>query len=370
MRISQKLLVLCPYPVDVAPSQRFRIEQYLPILQGHCIEVTMAPFLSASTMRVLYKDGYYLQKFLGVAAGFVRRLRLILTFHQYQHILVHREATPIGPPIVEYLLFKFGKKVIYDFDDAIFIPKVSNANNFVLKLKCPWKVAYICKHAYWVCVSNLHLEGWAREQTHRVVVIPTPIELTDEYPTIRPSMRGRRIVIGWSGSHSTVRYLKLVEDVLAALSHNYDFEFIAICDVDPRLTSIKNYRFVPWRVSTSISDLAQIDIGLMPVPHGAWELGKLGFKSILYSAVAAVPIVSDTGSPHEIVIDGETGYVVENSPDSWTMAIQNLLENPGLISKMGAAARSRIAAHFSIEANAPAFLSLFDLPALSNGAKN
>ena len=364
------MLVLCPYPLGFAPSQRFRVEQYLPYLHDADVAVTVAPFFTASTMRILYKPGHFGRKFFGVLAGFFRRLALLPSLVRYQYVLVHREATPLGPPIFEYLLFWLGKKVIYDFDDAIFIAKTSEPNRLIRRLRCGWKVAYICTHAYRVSVSNLYLAEWAKAQTANVVLIPTSVALTEDFPTRRPPLQGRRIVIGWTGSHTTVTYLKMVEDVLAALSKTHDFEFVVICEVDPGFNSIRHYRFIPWCAASAVADLAQIDIGLTPVPNGAWELAKPGFKSVQYSAVGAVPIVSNTGSPHDVVIDGRTGYVVENSPEAWAHAIQNLLENPDLIFTMGAAARSHIESRFSVAANAPAFLSLFDLPALSNGAKN
>ena len=53
-------------------------------------------------------------------AGFICRLLLLFSVPTYDFIFVHREAAPVGPPVFEWLIAKgLGRKIIYDFDDAI-----------------------------------------------------------------------------------------------------------------------------------------------------------------------------------------------------------------------------------------------------------
>lgn len=61
---SKRILVMCPYPLGVAPSQRFRFEQYLDALRANHFVVAVRPFLSLSTMQILYKNGYLCRKSL------------------------------------------------------------------------------------------------------------------------------------------------------------------------------------------------------------------------------------------------------------------------------------------------------------------
>jgi hypothetical protein len=153
-----KILFLIPYPQGQAPSQRFRFEQYLGTLSkaGHTYD--LAPFLSAATWTILYKPGRALAKAVGIAAGFGRRLGLLFRVPTYDFIFIHREAAPLGPPILEWLIAKaFRKKIIYDFDDAIWLANTSEANKLAAGLKWHHKVASICRWAYKNSSGNAYL---------------------------------------------------------------------------------------------------------------------------------------------------------------------------------------------------------------------
>jgi glycosyltransferase involved in cell wall biosynthesis len=232
-------------------------------------------------------------------------------------------------------------------------------NRFIAFAKWPSKTRYLCRKSWKVSACNPYLVQWAKQFNRNVVLLPTTIDLQYHRPLPKAPLPGRRPVIGWTGSRSTVRYLELIRPVLRDLQLRRDFEFRVICDVDPDFSELANYRFVPWRKETEIGDLSAFDIGLMPVPQGEWELGKVGFKAIQYSGVEAVPVVSSTGSGHEVVIDGETGFVVDNTPDAWMNALCQLIDKPDLISRMGTRARRYIDARYSVRSQEGTYLSLF-----------
>ena len=353
-----RILVLCPYPLHGAPSQRFRFEQYLESLheEGHVVAVS--PFMPAVAHRIIYKRGYLARKVCGVLFGFLRRLACMSTLVRYDYVFVHREASPIGPPIFEAIVSALHRRTIFDFDDAIFVPRVSEGNRLVMHLKWFTKTSFTCKRFWKVAVCNPYLQQWALQRNKNVVLLPTTIDLT-YHRRITHSPPLRLPTIGWTGSHSTVKYLDVVRKALVDLSARYEFEFIVICDVDPKLDEVPNYRFIRWTLETEIEDLSQIQIGLMPVPEGEWEMGKVGFKAIQYSGVGAVPVVSATGSGHEVVIDSETGFVVKNTTEAWVNALSKLLAEPETVRVMGAKAREYIRLHYSVEANTDIFLNLF-----------
>jgi glycosyltransferase involved in cell wall biosynthesis len=166
-------------------------------------------------------------------------------------------------------------------------------------------------------------------------------------------------VIGWTGSNTTAPYLELVRPALAALQREVEFEFRVICDVDPGFPEIDRYRFVKWRQESEIADLDEFDIGLMPVPNGTWEKGKVGFKGIQYSAMGIVPVVSSTGSGPEVVEHGKTGLVVDNTTEAWQAALGSLVRNPHLIAQFGAAAREKVLGTYSVIAVASNYVRLF-----------
>jgi len=358
----KKILILCPYALQRAPGQRFRFEQYVQCLEENGCDVIIAPFLSAHAHTFLYKSKYFLRKSLAVLQGYCGRLKLLFSIRKFDYVFIYREAAPLGPPVFEYLVFLIGKTVVYDFDDAIFLPRASKANKITMFLKCAWKVSYISARANRVSVCNPYLVSWVTAKNDNVTLLPTTVDLAYHIPNdAKKSVVGRKIVVGWTGSHSTVAYLQIVQDAIVQLSKEFDFEFLVICDVDPELLGVKNCRYIPWRLESEISDLNQIDIGLMPVPDGEWELGKVGFKAIQYSAVGAVSVVSDTGSGNEVVEHGKTGFVISNTTEAWKTSIQYLLENPQCVEKMSREARTYIDRKYSVRVNTPVFLSLFDI---------
>src|SRR5262249_17993442 len=147
--------------------------QYLEILKKADIETHFDPFFSDATMSVLYKRGHTAEKALGVVSGFIRRLRTLLRLPRYDYVFLFREASPLGPPIFEALMFLMRKKVIYDFDDAIFVAQPSKSNPLFRSLRWNSKTAFICKHSRKVSVCNPYLVDWVSQYNRNTILIPT-----------------------------------------------------------------------------------------------------------------------------------------------------------------------------------------------------
>jgi glycosyltransferase involved in cell wall biosynthesis len=350
---------LCPYPLYRVPGQRFRFEQYLGILNKANIETTVEPFFDESTLNILYEPGHALSKVWGVMLGLLRRMRTLFSVRRYDYIFIFREAAPLGPPIIESLLFGLRRRVIYDFDDAIFTSDGSPENPVIRWLKWRSKVAYITKHSYKVTVCNSFLFDWATRLNRSVVLLPTTIDPTYYRPS-RGARASSRPVIGWSGSYSKSKYLALVRPVLKALQQSYDFAFRVICNIDPGFPELRNYRFIKWKSSTEVEDLGALDIGLMPVPDDTWAKGKVGLKAVQNAALGIVPVVSAVGSGSEVVRHGETGLVVNNTDGEWNTALKTLLENRQTWAELGKAAREYILPIYSVPAQAETYIALFD----------
>lgn len=354
-----RVAVLCPAPKGGSPGQRFRFEQYLETLAREGFEVTIHPFIPEFAQNVIYLPGHLPLKAAGFVVGLIRRAMLVLTASRYDWVFVFREAAPLGPPIFEWCLARMGRRMVYDFDDAIYLPNVSRANRFIGPFKCHWKVASICRWSRRVSVCNPHLVQWASAFNPDVRLIPTTVD-TSYHRTSRTSRPNRgRMVIGWTGSHSSLRYLESIRDALYSLRRRREFELRVICDVDPGFPDFPGYRFVPWRIESEIQDLDELDIGLMPVPKEEWANGKVGFKAIQYSAMGIVPVVSDVGSGGEVVRHEATGLLVPNAPGAWVAALERLLDDPPSISALGERARERIQARYSVDSQRRNYVSLF-----------
>src|SRR5687767_10276169 len=106
----RRLLFLVPYPLGHSPSQRFRFEQYFDLLQAKGFEYCVQSFLDADNLQVFYERKNNINKLFTLARGFGKRIIAILTARKYDFVFVHRELTPIGPPVFEWILAKVFRK--------------------------------------------------------------------------------------------------------------------------------------------------------------------------------------------------------------------------------------------------------------------
>ncbi len=347
----------CPYPTGGAPSQRFRYEQYLPLLTQQGISYAIYPFLDARTNRILYQPGHILHKVFGILLGFLRRWVHLFQARHATYVFVHREATPLGPPWAEWLLAKvLRKKIIYDFDDAIWLRDNPSVNRASALIKWQSKVPAVCRWSYQVSAGNAYLANFAQQHAARVVVNPTTIN-TEHHHSRLQDQTTKRPVVGWTGSHSTLKYLDLLLPVLQQLERTHEFNLVVIANRPPAV-EMPSLEFVPWQLATEIDDLLRIHIGLMPLPDDQWANGKCGFKALQYLALGIPALVSPVGVNTQIVEHGKEGYHCATDED-WYNYLSKLLTDPELRTRMGQAGRQKVVDHYSVRSNTENFLGLF-----------
>jgi glycosyltransferase involved in cell wall biosynthesis len=362
-----KIVFVCPYPFNQAPSQRFRFEQYLERLQQNGYTYSWCSFYSLIGWKNLYKEGEFLTKSLYTAWGFVRRIFQLMDVIRGEFVFLHREAAPIGPPVFEWIIARIlRKKIIYDFDDAIWLTDRITESKLVKALRWRSKVGKICNWSYKVSCGNQYLADYARKFTSRVVVNPTTIDTENAHnpylystPPLSPSgVKNLDIIIGWTGSHSTIKYLSGIVPVLQRLQKKYDgLVFLVIADQKPDL-QLNKFEFILWQKETEVQDLLQLDIGVMPLPDDVWTRGKCGFKALQYMATGIPCVVSAVGVNADLVDHGRTGFLA-TTEDDWINFLERLINDEAARIKMGEAGRKRVINHYSVASNAANFLSLF-----------
>lgn len=352
------IIFLCPYPPNGAPSQRFRYEQYLPILQEKGFSYEIHSFIDEASHRILYSSGHGFRKILGVVKGFIRRCLLLPRLRQADYVFVHREATPLGPPWLEWITARLlKKKIIYDFDDAIWLPDTSGVNTFMVRLKWQQKVADICRWSDKVSCGNEYLCNFAGTYNAHTVLNPTTLDTRHQHNRLK-NQQETPLTIGWTGSHSTMKYLKEIEGILQQLEKTYRFRFLVISNKKPEL-NLESLEFVPWREATEIDDLLRLHIGLMPLPDDPWSRGKCGFKALQYLALGIPALVSPVGVNTSIVRHGKNGYHC-GSEEDWLKYLSLLMGDAELRSRLGRQGRQTVEAGYSVAANTANFLSLFN----------
>lgn len=353
----KRLLVLCPFPQGGMPSQRFRFEQYLEAWRRDGYEVVQSPFWDQATAKILYQKGFTSRKVLGFARGALRQLRVVLAREGYDRVFVHLGAMAAGPPVIEAICMGRGWPVVFDIDDAIFVGAASKANPVAAILRSSKFIEFVTKRADKVVVVNEFLKDWASRFNDDVRLIPTTIDPRYHRPPPAPRSN-ERVVLGWTGTFTTAPYLDVVREALVELQKERDFTLRVVCNVDPGFPELRHYDFVRWREATEIEDLWPIDVGLMPLTGTTISKGKVGFKAIQYSALEIPSVVSDHGTGRDVVEDGATGFVVSNDTGAWVSALRTLIDDAALRQRMGAAARTKILARYSVPAQEPAYLEL------------
>jgi len=347
-----KILFLVPYPTEGA-SNRVRVEQFIPYLNSRGVITKVRPFINKRFYNILYRRGALLEKILWFFTCTVNRKLDLLRALFYDIIFIHREAYPFGGSMIESILYRMGKKIVFDFDDAIFLPNTSKENKYIDWLKNPGKVVKIIRMSKLVIAGNSYLKNFASKYNDNVIVIPSSLD-TDLYKPARPDDIKTGVTIGWIGSVTTQEFLADIEGALTDLSGRYKdlaMKVVGSRFSSPKLTNIVNKE---WSLADEVADIQSFDIGIMPVPDNEWARGKCGFKAILYMACGIPVVASPVGVNKEIIDDMVTGLFARTK-EEWVKALTMLIENKELRRSMGEKGRKKAIERYSLTYTAPLF---------------
>jgi len=349
-----KILFITPYSTEGA-SNRYRIEQYLPYLKENNFDYSIRPFVLPEFYKIIYKNGEFFKKLYFFIAALMRRLYDVFLAMRYDVIFIHREACPIGPPLFEWLVYKFRKPIIFDFDDAIFLQNFNPANRFFNLFKFPFKTKDIIKMSSKVIVANKFLEEYVHNFNPKVYIIPTSID-TDKF-NVAINKSYRMLTIGWIGSSTTAPYLKIIFDVIQKLSQKYDFIFkIVGADKNINIPGVR-IENCAWVLEKEIEDFQNLDIGVYPLPNNLWTQGKAGFKAIQYMAVGVPVVASPVGKIKDIIQDGINGFLADSDED-WVNKLSRLIEDFQLRKKIGLNGRISVQEKYSVNINAQKLIDI------------
>lgn len=349
-----KILFFLPHSKQAAGA-RYRVHQFLPALTEAGVDCDVREFVTPELYRLLYSRGHSLTKGLWIARQSLHRAQDLRDARDADLIFVYRECYPFGPALIESLLGRWGKPIVYDFDDAIFLPEPTLLRNV---LRNPAKTARIAQLASCVIVSNQHLRGFASAYNKQVEVIPTCVD-TDVFAPPPERAERRRLRLGWIGSHSTAKYLEQLRPVLSELASKFDFELLVIGGNRTFELPGVNVINERWSLDTEVASFQSLDIGLYPLSDTIWELGKGGFKAIQYMAVGAACVVSRVGVTRDIVKDGENGFLA-TSKQEWLDKLGRLLSDSALRKRLAEAGRRTIVEQYSLAVCAPRLLRVLE----------
>ncbi len=351
-----KILFLTLHRKERSPGQRFRHEQYLDFLEKNDFQITYSNMLSEKQDKIFYGPGNILGKVgVGISAIF-KRLKDVFRASQFDYIFVYRDAFFFGI-FFEWLFKKSKAKLVFDFDDSIWLQDESPNQSIFQKLKNPTKTGKIISYCDLTIAGNEYLANYASNHTNNITIIPTTIDL-DEYSRVEVN-KDEKVCIGWSGSFSTIKHFESALEALKIIKDKYHnkvyFKVIGDGSYANQELDIKG---LPWKAQTEVSELCEIDIGIMPLPDDDWSKGKCGLKGLQYMALEIPTIMSPVGVNSDIINSGENGFLA-GTTEEWVEKLSLLIEDSQLRMKVGKAGRSTVEKEYSVDVNKDKWLSAF-----------
>jgi len=348
--MTMRLLALMPSLYDTSPGQRYRLEQWDPLLRERGVEITYEPFESPELHQVVYKPGLLGTKLKLVTGAVRRRAALLNKIKNYDVVYIFREAALLGPPVFERLVYQSGVPFVFDFDDAIFVSYKSPSNGYLSYLKFAGKTKTNCRLAAHVMVGNPYLADYARQVNQNVTIIPTTID-TNKYQPITGKVAKNPVVIGWTGSYSTVQHLDTLRSALQKLAKLESFKLRVIGTPTYQLEGV-DVLASQWRSDTELEDLNAIDIGVMPLPDDSWSKGKCGLKALQFMALGIPTVCSPVGVNTDIIQHNENGLIAATE-EEWIHKLSLLVRSAELRKRLGDAGRKTVELKYSATAQAP-----------------
>ena len=345
------VLALSPIPEEGAGC-RFRVSQYVPYLRSLGIDVTVSSFYTPEFFRLVYRHGHYVQKSRAFLWLLAERWKVLDQLDNYDAVLLYREAIPIGQPYIERRIARHGIPIVYDFDDAIFLPNVSEANRAISFLKSTSRPAEIIAFSHHVMVGNEFLAQYARRFNSKVTVVPTAVDTARFVPRPAGTRGDSPLVVGWIGSPTTFHYLEAIAPLLQQVAARHSFVLRVSGAGKPVRFPGVTVEEVPWSLDREVTLFNTCDIGVYPLEDSDWARGKCGFKAIQFMACGVPTVAAAVGVNREIIRDGENGFLA-TTPQDWVARLDRLLTDRSLRERFARAGRETIEARYSSRVTAP-----------------
>ena len=346
-----KVLLLTKYDYSGA-SSRYRTLQYLSILKEKGIDIVTSPLLDSHHIKKIFAKQkvsflYYLRRY------FKRIFLLLLKRKKFDVVWIEGEIFPYVPFFLEN--FFLPNRYVAEYDDAIFHNYDQHRFFFIRRLLGK-KIDQIMSKSQHVVVGNEYVKNHAYQAgAKKVTILPTVVDAM-VYAPDSPVLCEENIpvVIGWLGSPTTVKYLKLIESVFVSIAKKANIKLSVIGgEYCPEGVPTECYHWPnEWSEAEEIAYLKKIDIGIMPLIDSPWEQGKCGFKLIKYMACAKPMVASPVSTNKEIVIHGENGYLA-NTLEEWESYLLALIRDADKRQRFGEAGRKNMLETYSLQVTAP-----------------
>lgn len=275
-------------------------------------------------------------------------------------VILSRTATPFSRGSIEAKTLRAAGHAVYDVDDAIMLPRRSLQDRLFPKGEVFHRAT---SAADVVIAGNDFLADAASSFASDVRVIPSCVEI-DNYIPPAPRLDGHIPRLVWIGSPSTERYLSAVAPALTSACLALGTRIIVISAGERPIPGLSSeiVERVDWHPNRFPQQIAQGDVGIMPLEDSVWEKGKCAYKLLQYGASHLPVVGSPVGANREVL-------KLMNAPapstiDEWRDALVNTLRmDPRERRAAGLAARRAVEMNYSFAANARTWMAAVGLSA-------
>jgi len=246
------------------------------------------------------------------------------------------------------------KRLVFDFDDSVWLRNRKGDAKPSEKLKR--RFAHLLKRIDLAVCGNPILERRALVTCPglRTIVVPSGVPSPD---AVMPKRENSPLRVGWVGTAINLPYLLGIERQLAAAHARVPFELVVICSEPPSFAEFRAVRFVEWSEKTEYEEIAQFDVGIMPLADNEHSRGKCAYKALQYMRCGVPVIASDVGINREWIEQRGAGLVVKE--DGWCDAIASVLSDTVRREQFGAGGVAAIRDGFRVEDAARKYVEAF-----------
>lgn len=272
-------------------------------------------------------------------------------------IITKHVDNPQAGAALGFMCQHFGKKLVVDLDDNLFEVKPDQP---------AWEQGYrpggkarayagaFISQAAALIVSTEPLKEYYEKYLKEVFGLEKPIFVFPNYNDVAdfrhiPEEKHKdKIVIGWQGSTTHTKDLKMVVPALGNILNKYPnvhLEFLGGIpekdvaylfkdledNVYDRISIIGGHP--AWDKYPELLASMKWDIGIAPLVNDEFNRGKSHIKWMEY-AMYQIPCVASKVYPYSTNIKPKTGFLATNTKD-WTYKLEKLIKNPGLRKDVG-----------------------------------
>ncbi len=346
MEHKKRILIICPYPVDVAAGQRLKYEQYISDWKNNGYIVDISPFMRLPMWNIVHKNGNMVLKMLYTIEGIFIRIKDLFRLKKYDLVYIHMYVSPVGTSFFERVYRAIASKVIFDLEDNRFLGANNEKTRLAQIFRSTDKTKYLVKKSDHVITSSPALNDFCLQfnEKKQCTYITSSVN-TEKFVPKNDYSNNKKIAIGWTGTFSSRPYLDLLRPVFIELKKQRDFKLIVIGNFDYSFPEM-DMEVIQWSRDTEVEDLQKIDIGVYPLPMDEWVMGKSGLKAIQYMSFGLPCVATDFSTAKQFIQPDENGILVKTQED-WINALIKLIDNPDLRKRIGENARRTALEKFS-----------------------